>query len=162
MKFALKRSSLSFKSIAMPPGAVRAVSALLWALSVVVLVWVAIQLFAPSPTLAPAMPAQASANFQVDQSPEARLLGVETTGGLTPPAVNLLGVFANESGQGAAVMSIDGQPAQSKRVGDDVANGWVLEEVGPTFAVMRRSGQRHQVDLPVLNADPNLLRRVPG
>ncbi|HEX4919000.1 MAG TPA: type II secretion system protein N [Limnobacter sp.] len=162
MKFVLKRPLPTLKSFTMPPWALRGVAALLWALAVGLFVWVVIQLLAPSPTLAPAMPAQASANFQIDQSPEARLLGVETTGGLTPPAVNLLGVFANESGQGAAVMSIDGQPAQSKRVGDEVANGWMLDEVGPTFAVMRRSGQRHQVDLPVLKADPNLLKRVPG
>lgn len=108
------------------------------------------------------MPEQASAKYQMDQSPEARLMGVETAGGLTPPSVTLMGVFANGEGQGAAVMSIDGQPAQSRRVGDEVANGWTLEEVGPTFAVMRRSGQRHQVNLPVLEADPNLLRRVPA
>ncbi|HEX4880292.1 MAG TPA: type II secretion system protein N [Limnobacter sp.] len=161
MKFSLKRP-VALHALVLHPGVLRALQALLWALAVALLVWVLIGLFAPSPTLAPAMPSQATASFQVDQSPEARLLGVETTGGLTPPAVNLLGVFAGESGQGAAVMSIDGQPAQSRRVGDEVANGWMLEEVGPTFAVLRRSGQRHQVDLPKLQADPNLLQRVPG
>lgn len=159
MKLALKRPTLNFNP---SPQIIQAMRMLLWLLSVGLVVWVGIKLFAPAPEVAPAMPDQASAKYQIDQSPEARLMGVETEGGLTPPSVNLVGVFANSEGNGAAVMSIDGQPAQSKRVGDEVANGWTLEEVGPTFAVMRRSGQRHQVDLPVLGVDPNLLRRVPA
>lgn len=159
MKLALKRPTLS---LSLSPRLVAVLRMGLWLASVALLVWVLLQLFAPAPELAPAMPEQASAKYQIDQSPEARLLGVETAGGLTPPSVSLMGVFANSAGQGAAVMSIDGQPAQSKRVGEEVANGWTLEEVGPTFAVMRRSGQRHQVNLPVLEADPNLLRRIPA
>lgn len=107
------------------------------------------------------MPSESSTKYQMDQSAEARLMGVETTGGLTPPSIKLLGLFASESGQGAAVMSIEGQPAQSKSVGEEVANGWTLDEVGPSFAVLVRSGQRHQVDLPLLQADPNMLIRMP-
>gem|GEM_PF-917651 len=159
MKLALKKPVAQFS---LSPRLVQALRMVLWLGTVGLGVWVLIKLFAPAPVVAPAMPAQASANYQIDQSPEARLMGVETAGGLTPPSVNLLGIFANSEGKGAAVMSIEGQPAQSKRVGDEVANGWTLEEVGPTFAVMRRSGQRHQVNLPILEADPNLLRRVPA
>jgi general secretion pathway protein C len=159
MKLALKNPVAQFS---LSPRLVQALRMALWLSAVGLAVWVLIKLFAPAPVVAPAMPAQASANYQIDQSPEARLMGVETAGGLTPPSVNLLGVFANSDGKGAAVMSIEGQPAQSRRVGDEVANGWTLEEVGPTFAVMRRSGQRHQVNLPILEADPNLLRRVPA
>jgi len=159
MKLALKSG---FSNFSLSPRLMQGLGTLLWLLAVGLTVWVLIKLFAPSPVVAPAMPSQVSANYQVDQSPEARLMGVETAGGLTPPSVNLVGVFANSEGKGAAVMSIEGQPAQSMRVGDEVANGWLLEEVGPTFAVMRRSGQRHQVNLPLLEADPNLLRRVPA
>ena len=159
MKLALKKPVAQFS---LSPRLVQALRMVLWLGTVGLGVWVLIKLLAPAPVVAPAMPAQASANYQIDQSPEARLMGVETAGGLTPPSVNLLGIFANSEGKGAAVMSIEGQPAQSKRVGDEVANGWTLEEVGPTFAVMRRSGQRHQVNLPILEADPNLLRRVPA
>ncbi|WP_334119027.1 type II secretion system protein N [Limnobacter sp.] len=159
MKLALKRPVASFSP---SPRLVPGLRTLLWLACVALAVWVLIQLFAPAPQVAPAMPAQASAKYQIDQSPEARLMGVETAGGLTPPSVSLLGIFANSEGKGAAVMSIEGQPAQSRRVGDEVANGWTLEEVGPTFAVMRRSGQRHQVNLPILEADPNMLRRVPA
>lgn len=159
MKLALKKPVAQFS---LSPRLVQGLRTVLWLGTVGLAVWLLIKLFAPAPVVAPAMPAQASANYQIDQSPEARLMGVETAGGLTPPSVNLLGIFANSEGKGAAVMSIEGQPAQSKRVGDEVANGWTLEEVGPTFAVMRRSGQRHQVNLPILEADPNLLRRVPA
>lgn len=159
MKLALKRPVASFS---FSPRFISAFRMALWLAVVGLAVWVVIRFLAPAPQVAPAMPEQASAKYQIDQSPEARLMGVETAGGLTPPSVTLTGVFANGAGQGAAVMSIDGQPAQSRRVGDEVANGWTLEEVGPTFAVMRRSGQRHQVNLPILEADPNLLRRVPA
>lgn len=159
MKLALKSPA----ALASPsPRFIQTLRLLLLLAAVALAVWVGIKLFAPAPQVAPAMPAQASAKYQIDQSPEARLMGVETAGGLTPPSVNLVGIFASSEGKGAAVMSIEGQPAQSKRVGDEVANGWTLEEVGPTFAVMRRSGQRHQVNLPILGADPNLLRRVPA
>lgn len=160
MKLTLKKPLAT--SLSLSPRLIQMTGLLLWLCSLGLAVWVLIKLFEPSPQIAPAMPEQASAKYQMDQSPEARLMGVETAGGLTPPSVNLLGVFANGEGLGAAVMSIEGQPAQSKRVGDEVANGWTLEEVGPTFAVMRRSGQRHQVNLPILQADPNLLRRVPA
>ncbi|MCE2744564.1 MAG: hypothetical protein LW710_01495 [Burkholderiales bacterium] len=159
MKLALRKPVVQFS---FSPWLVQLLRVALWLGAVGLAVWVLIKLVAPAPVVAPAMPAQASANYQIDQSAEARLMGVETAGGLTPPSVALLGVFANSEGKGAAVMSIEGQPAQSKRVGDEVANGWTLEEVGATFAVMRRSGQRHQINLPVLQADPNLLRRVPA
>ncbi|HEX4855192.1 MAG TPA: type II secretion system protein N [Limnobacter sp.] len=159
MKFALK---IPNAGSGLYPAVIPALRLLLWLACTALAVWIVIRFLEPAPQVAPAMPSQASASYQVDHSPEARLMGVETAGGLTPPSVNLVGVFANSAGQGAAVMSIEGQPAQSKRVGDEVANGWTLEEVGPTYAVMRRSGQRHQVDLPVLQADPNLLRRVPA
>ena len=140
----------------------RRATIVVWGLAIALAVWVVLQLTVPAPQLAPAMPAESSVKYQMDQSAEARLMGVETAGGLTPPSVKLLGLFASESGQGAAVLSIEGQPAQSKSVCEVVANGWTLDEVGPSFAVLGRSGQRHQVDLPVMQADPNMLVRVPA
>lgn len=144
------------------PAHFRRMTVLVWCLAVALAVWVALQLTVPAPQLAPAMPAESSVKYQMDQSAEARLMGVETAGGLTPPSVKLLGLFAGESGQGAAVLSIEGQAAQSISVGQTVANGWTLDEVGPSFAVLGRSGQRHQVDLPLMQADPNMLVRVPA
>ena len=158
MKIALKRP---FQNFSLSNRLVQGLRLLLWLASVALIVWVLVRLFEPAPQVAPAMPSQASQTYQIDQSLEARLMGVETAGGMTPPSVNLMGIFASSDGTGAAVMSIEGQPAQSKRVGDEVANGWELEAVGPTYAVMRRSGQRHQVDLPIPEADPSMLRRVP-
>ena len=135
---------------------------LCWCLAVGVAVWTAMRLMVPPPHIAPAMPAEHSTKYSMDQSAEARLLGVETAGGLTPPAVKLIGVFASSAGRGAAVLSIEGQPAQSKMQGHEISNGWVLDEVAPTHIVLGRSGQRHRIDLPLPNADPTVLIRVPA
>lgn len=137
-------------------------SVLCWCASVGVLSWVAMQWMVPAPQVAPAMPQQASAKFQVDQSAEARLLGVEQAGGVTPPSVKLLGIFADAHGRGAAVLSVEGQSAVSKSVGDEVANGWTLAQVEATRAVLDHQGLRHSVDLPIQGADPNMLVRVPA
>lgn len=122
--------------------------------------WLLIQMLAPSVEVAPAMQSTPSARFQMNQSAEARLLGVETAGGLTPPSVKLMGVFASDQGQGAAVLSVEGKPATSYNVGDNVANGWRLSEVSATAAVITRSGQRHRVNLPSIALDPTLMKRV--
>ena len=120
-------------------------------------VWFGLQIFKPAPQVAPLMQTAPSAQFRMDQSAEARLLGVETQGGLTPPAIQLLGTFASENKQGgAAVMAIDGKPEESLRLGDPVANGWELAEVGPTYVIITRSGQRHRVELPVLRDEGGL------
>ncbi|NJM31995.1 MAG: hypothetical protein HC848_02755 [Limnobacter sp.] len=125
-------------------------------------VWFILKLSEPAPTVAPAMQNAPSAQFRMDQSAEARLLGVETEGGLTPPSLQLLGVFASSSGKGAAILSVEGQPAESMPVGSMVANGWQLDEVGNNFAVISRSGQQHRIELPTEQPDPDLLQRVPG
>ncbi|MDX1668168.1 MAG: type II secretion system protein N [Limnobacter sp.] len=122
--------------------------------------WLGIQLMAPQVEVAPAMQTKPSAKFQMNQSAEARLLGVETTGGLTPPSVRLIGVFASDQRTGAAVLSVEGRPAKSFAVGENVANGWTLAEVTGTEAVISRSGQRHRVTLPRTTVDSNLMRRV--
>ncbi|WP_329671578.1 type II secretion system protein N [Limnobacter sp.] len=133
---------------------------LMYALSVVIVVAAVQRLRVPAPRIVPAMSATQSDKFQVDQSPEARLLGVETTGGLTPPSVVLNGVFANSKGLGAAVLSIEGQPAVSVAVGEEVANGWKLVQVDPAFAVIERSGQRSKIALPEQQTDPNQFRII--
>lgn len=49
-----------------------------------------------------------------------------------PPPVSrlrLLGVAAQPASQGAALLSVDGQPPRPFRVGDKVADTWVLESV---------------------------------
>jgi general secretion pathway protein C len=97
MKLALKKP---VAQISLSPRLVQGLRMVLWLSTVGLAVWVLIKLFAPAPVVAPAMPAQASANYQIDQSPEARLMGVETAGGLTPPSVNLLGIFCQQRRKG--------------------------------------------------------------
>lgn len=128
--------------------------------AVAVGVWFALKIGQPAPQVAPMLQTNPSNQFRMDQSAEARLLGVETQGGLTPPAIQLLGTFASLGGQGgAAVMAIDGKPEESIRTGEPVANGWELMEVGPSHVVITRSGQRHRVDLPVVQ-DSGGLQKV--
>ena len=138
------------------------VSPLVWAMYAAFVTWFFIALIKPAPQVAPAMQTQSSIQYKMDQSPEARLLGVETGAGWTPPSIALLGLFANTRGQGAAVMSIEGQSALSKKAGDEVANGWRLVQVGATFVTLRRGGQTHQVNLPIPTPDSDMLRRVPA
>lgn len=138
----------------------KSIATLVYLGTAALVVWLFIQVLAPSVEVAPSMQSAPSARFQMNQSAEARLLGVETTGGLTPPSVKLMGVFASDQGQGAAVLSVEGKPAASFNVGDNVANGWRLSEVSSTSAVLSRSGQRHRVNLPSVGFDPNLMKRV--
>lgn len=127
--------------------------------AVAIAVWFGLQISKPAPQVAPLMQTAPSAQFRMDQSAEARLLGVETQGGLTPPAIQLLGTFASENKHGgAAVMAVDGKPEESLRVGDAVANGWELAEVGPTHVIITRSGQRHRVELPVVREEGGLTK----
>ena len=48
----------------------------------------------------------------------------------------LTGVVARSNGQGSAIISVDGLPPKSYRVGSDVAGGWVLKSVGPRRAML--------------------------
>lgn len=81
---------------------------------------------AVSQTEAPAAPsAQALAN----------LLGAQPKTQAAPlgPAerFKVLGVIASASGQGAALVAVDGRPARTYRVGTELAPGFVLRSVGP-------------------------------
>lgn len=155
MKLALP--SLNLQALA---PVTKALPWLMYAMSVVIVVAAVQRLRVPAPRIVPAMSATQSDKFQVDQSPEARLLGVETTGGLTPPSAVLNGVFANTRGLGAAVLSIEGQPAVSVSVGDEVANGWKLVQVAPGYVVIERSGQRSKIVLPEQQDDPNQFKVI--
>jgi general secretion pathway protein C len=157
-RFALRGWSTGFGFGA----ALRIGQVLCWCASVALITWVVMQWMVPAPSVLPALPEQVSNKFQVDQSAEARLLGVEQAGGVTPPSVKVLGIFADAHGRGAAVLSVDGQPASSKSVGEEVANGWTLAQVEATRVVLDRQGLRHNVDLPIQRADPNMLVRVPA
>ena len=53
----------------------------------------------------------------------------------------LAGVIASASGQGAALLSMDGQPARTFWVGAEIAPGLWLQSVGPGEAMLAASAQ---------------------
>jgi general secretion pathway protein C len=53
----------------------------------------------------------------------------------------LLGVVANASGQGSALLAIDGQPPKAFLPGQSIAPGWVLHSVGHRLARLAPSLQ---------------------
>lgn len=159
----LSLNRLSLSGVRHPsPRTLRFLAGVVWLLAILWCVWVVMQWLRPAPEVAPALPSGPSSQYQVDQSAEARLLGVETTGGLTPPAVTLLGVFAGVDGAGAAVMSIEGQAPASRRAGDEVANGWTLDRVEADKVVLTRSGQRHTISMPAPANEASFMQRVPS
>jgi hypothetical protein len=48
----------------------------------------------------------------------------------------LIGVVARSSGQGSAIIAVDGLAAKSYRVGNLVADGWMLKSVAPRRAML--------------------------
>jgi general secretion pathway protein C len=72
----------------------------------------------------------------------------------------LAGVIASASGQGAALLSMDGQPARTFGVGAEVASGLWLQSVGPAEAMLAGSMQGPVMatlrvpELPTADASP--------
>jgi general secretion pathway protein C len=76
----------------------------------------------------------------------ARLLGQvqgNAAAAAAPPSLssrfNLVGVVADRSQQGAALIAVDGRPAKPFRVGSVVDEGLVLQSVQPRRAVLAAS-----------------------
>lgn len=62
----------------------------------------------------------------------------------------LVGVLAGKSQEGAALIAVDGKPAKPVRVGGNVGDDWTLRSVQTRRAVLARSGEEVQIDLPAL------------
>jgi general secretion pathway protein C len=60
----------------------------------------------------------------------------------------LLGVIASGTGQGSALIAVDGQPPKAFRVGQDVNEGLKLVSLTPRQARLQSSGQALVLDLP--------------
>ena len=60
----------------------------------------------------------------------------------------LLGVIASGTGQGSALIAVDGQPPKAFRVGQDVNDGLKLVSLTPSQARLQSSGQALVLDLP--------------
>jgi hypothetical protein len=62
--------------------------------------------------------------------------------------VTALGIISAADGRGAALLSIDGGPARAYRVGQQLAPGVVLHEVGPSGVRIDQDGVIESVGLP--------------
>jgi general secretion pathway protein C len=90
-----------------------------------------------------------------DPAALARLLGASPAAAAPLPSLasrfSLLGVVANRSNQGAALIAVDGKPAKPFRVGAAVNEGLVLKSVESRRAVLAASADGPPVltlDLP--------------
>ena len=93
-----------------------------------------------APEIVPVLPQSTDAAALVDRAPEARLLGADVSGGVVPPAVQVLGVVSGDR-QSAAVLAVEGRPGQAYRIGEELVNGWLLSEVLSDEVVIERSGK---------------------
>ena len=117
---------------ASPRGGPAAAAALLWALAVgsVVFWW----LHSPQHDARPNHPVgEASTAGTPNSTAVARALGQSSVSVAAPDAqrrFQLLGVIAADSGQGSALLAVDGQSAKAFVQGQDVGEGWRLQSVG--------------------------------
>ncbi len=105
-----------------------------------------------APTVARSTPAEPSA------SDVQKALGAVSNAAVvaTPDAGSrfaLSGVVALHSGQGAALIAVDGQAPKAFKVGQVVADGWVLQSLEPRQARLgaaRDSHARITLDMPAI------------
>jgi general secretion pathway protein C len=60
----------------------------------------------------------------------------------------LMGVIASITGQGSALIAVDGLPPKAFRVGEDVIQGVQLVSLTPKQARLKTNGQEFVLDLP--------------
>ena len=139
--------------------AVRLATLLLWLLAAGSCVYWGLRLAAravPNAVAAPVRPP-----FAADPAAVARLLGANPVlaAAATQPAAslasrfNLLGVVAERSRRGAALIAVDGKPARPFRVGSAVDEGLVLQSVEGRRAVLAATASGLAVltlELPVV------------
>ena len=101
----------------------------------------------PLPVVVADLARPSDAPLQVDRAPEARLLGADVSGGVVPPAVQISGLVAGGASS-AAVLSIEGRPAQSYQLGEELINGWQLSQVLAEEVVIERAGRTARVRMP--------------
>ncbi len=102
---------------------------------------------------APVVQSQTTATAAVQPSTQmARALGVQAPAPEVSIAQSsrfqLWGVVAGDSGQGSALIAVDGQPPKVFRVGHYVSDGLKLASLTPKQARLMSSGQELVLDLP--------------
>ena len=98
----------------------------------------------------PAASNQATADQHV---PMARALGQAVAQSASPAlqtssAYKLVGVIASPSGQGSALIAVDGQPPKAYKVGQTVQDGWTLASLTARQARLKSSGAEVLLELP--------------
>ena len=129
---------------------------LVWALATGSIVYWGLQLFSGgSEATSPPVAAQPIA---LDPLVVARIFGVKaqvaTLQASTASRFKLLGVVAGSSGVGAALIAVDGKPAQTFRVGGVVDEGLILQSASArqvTLAGIHEASALFTLDLPSLN-----------
>lgn len=123
---------------------VRGVTFLLWALAAASAAYWGLKL--ASSSSGASVPAAVRAPAPADPAVVARLLGQSNAPVASPMAVvptssrfNLVGVVADRSEQGAALIVVDGKPAKPYRVGTQIEDGLVLKSVAARRAVLAAS-----------------------
>ena len=115
---------------------------------------------APQKTL----PVQPVPTLSIDSARVASALGARaasSTSAAAPiaPALSsrfkLLGVVAGRQGRGAALISVDGQPARPYRVGATVTDGVRVLSLGTRFAEVGGDGSKVRLDMPAQSAAQN-------
>ncbi len=145
------------------PVLIRIASFMIYLATSAFLIWFLIQWFQPKPDVVPMVSSSPSPQFQLDQSAEARLLGAEVQGGVTPPSVQVIGVFASSSGlSGAAVLAVEGNIPQSYQVGQHLVRGWQIDRITTHEVVISRSGQEHRVAVPQQMQGDRFMTIVPS
>ena len=136
-------------------GALAAYGAVSW--------WLDIQSLHAAPSQAPvAATGKATLNSQsIDAGRVAQALGApaatDAQGGNANSDAHqwaLLGVVAGASGQGSALLAIDGQAPKAYLPGQTIAPGWVLHSVGHRLARLAPAGQEAAsvtLEMPKLN-----------
>jgi len=113
----------------------------LWALAAGAAVFWALRLSSPADAVAAAA-AMPRPSVTADAEAVGRLLGVvsaQTAAPAAPEAASrfaLVGVVADPSNQGAALIAIDGKPPKPFRVGTRVGDNYVLQSVGVRAATL--------------------------
>lgn len=126
---------------------------LLWAAAAGTLtLWWLHRPHAPSAPVAQASVPPASADRPVPGAIERALGHRSATPAAAAPEIQkrfqLLGVIASPSGQGSALLRIDGQPPRAFVAGQDVGEGWRLQSVRRDAAVLHNAASTQLLELP--------------
>lgn len=135
----------------------RGTTFVLWAVAAASAIAWGLKLGNPS-TVGPVGAAAVRPPLAADPAAVARLLGQAQGSGPAAPAApplasrfSLVGVVADRSRQGAALIAVDGRPAKPFRVGSTVDEGLILQSVQSRRAVLAASADGPAVvtlDLP--------------